>query len=139
MAAANPPSVEVRKQPSGGYVAVDTETGTRVEAKSKFFAPLALMMKVKGQEEWSEQFASMETFEEFISMLTEQQELMAGMEKFMQTVQERRAEIKQQEEKPDPSSIRGIMKGSTDKSASELIAESRAKEEEREQRLVDAT
>lgn len=132
------PAVTVREQSTGDYVAVDTETGTRVEANSRFFASVALALKLDGRDELSAAVASTTSVEELLAVvagdLSDETEVTSLIEQWV-------ADDENQTTNDDQSglsAIRGIVSDATDRSPRELVAESRTKDREREERLTDA-
>lgn len=132
------PAVAVREQSTGGYVAVDTETGTRVEADSRFFASVALALKLDGRDELSAAVASTTSVEELLAAVVGELSDEAEVTSLIEQWAADDGESQTTNDHPDLSAIRGIVSDATDRSPRELIAESRARDREREGRLTDA-
>lgn len=96
-------------------------------------------MKLDGRDELSAAVASATSVEELLAVvageLSDETALASPVEQWPAADGEARTG---DDDQPNLSAIRGVVSDATDRSPRELIAESRARDREREQRLTDA-
>lgn len=144
-----PSKVEFRvwETETGRYVAVDEETGTRVEAEYKPVAMIGLVGKIERTpflREFAESVYELEASEgpmyakDLIEVFNDHGE-MADLMSVVGTIAK---QSQTQVDEPDKGAadavqdLRGSLSGVTDKSATELVSDSRALDNERGERLT---
>lgn len=138
-AASSTVEFRVRETPTGDYVAVDEETDTRVTAERKPFAMLALIAEIEELPWLREFFKSADQLEgaEDLFRLFGDHEKMAELMSAMGAVAEQSQARTSESPAEAVEKLRGSLVGMTDKTAAELVSDSRALDEARAERLAD--